>query len=537
MSEPESFEASSAPDNSSQPSVEPPKSSAASLPPARSGPISLDRIRQLRQSQQQSALRRPGGAASAGRTRQQVSGNDATAVDTPAKPAQSDHSGDATQTRPSPLATAPSASKSPTPAIASRVAVPSLRQPLSADLEDEFNQALSGDLNLDTMLVGDALLQVGRELGEGQRIAATVMKVHEENVFVSLGGPNEGVLSILQFTQPPEVGMQLEVIVRSFLPDEGLYDVSIPGSTVSVADWSEIKEGELVEVVVTGSNAGGLECQVSNIRGFIPISQIAPYRIENPAEFVGQRMLCIITEANQRRGNLVLSRRSVLERENAEQRAQRLAALAVGDQVKGTVRKIMDFGAFVDIGGLDGLLHISQLSWERVKHPSEVLHEGQQIQVRIEKIDPQTGKIGLAYRSLQDHPWSGVQERFPVGAVVKGTVTRIAEFGAFVKLATGIEGLVHISELAHHRVHNVSSVVHEEQEVEVKILAVEADKQRIGLSIKAVQAAPLSDESSDQAAADEAAAKPAAPVLPKHRGPLKGGIGKSSGGEQFGLKW
>ena len=281
--------------------------------------------------------------------------------------------------------------------------------------------------------------------------------------------------------------------MRGYLPEEGLYELTLPGGTVAVGDWSEIEEGELVEVLVTGSNSGGLECQISNIRGFIPASQISPYRVENTAEFVGQRLLCLITEANQRRGNLVLSRRAVLERERVEQRAQRLAALAVGESVSGTVRKITDFGAFVDLGGVDGLLHISQLSWERVKHPSEVLEEGQQVQVRVDKVDLQSGKISLSYRSLQEHPWNNIQTRFPVGSVAKGTVTRIAEFGAFVKLATGVEGLVHLSELAHYRVQRVASVVSEGQEVEVKVLSIDEDKQRIGLSLKAAQAPPTDD--------------------------------------------
>lgn len=422
------------------------------------------------------------------------------------------------------------------PPMQPRIAIPSRRAPLSQDLEDEFNSVLNADIDLDKFLVGDQSLQVGHLLSEGQRVQATVMKMHGENVFVSLGGPNEGVVSILQFTKPPAIGDRLEIVVRGYLADEGLYEVTIPGSAVDVADWSEIKEGEVIEVVVTGANTGGLECKVSSIRGFIPASQVAPYRIENFAEFIGQKVLCVITEANERRGNLVLSRRAVLEREYQEQKAQRLAALEVGSAVTGTVRKITDFGAFVDIGGVDGLLHISQLSWERVQHPSEVLHEGQQIQVRVDKIDPQTGKIGLSYRSLQEHPWTNVQTRFAVGTTQRGTVTRLAEFGAFVKLATGVEGLVHLSELAHHRVPNAGSVVKEGQEVEVKVLAIDEEKQRIGLSIKAAQPAPTVEQDSNEQA-DQTQELPPSRVVPKYRGPLKGGIGGSGSGEQFGLKW
>lgn len=417
--------------------------------------------------------------------------------------------------------------------VAPKVEVPSRRHPLSQDLEAEINAALEGG-DLDKLLIGDAMLQLSATLEEGQRVQANVVKIHGEHVFVTLGGPNEGMIPKLQFEDNlPAIGAQIEVIVRGFLPQEGLYELTKPGNAISVADWADLREGEVIEVMVSGANTGGLECKVGSVRGFIPASQVAEYRVENMAEFVGQKVLCVVTEANPRRGNLVLSRRAVLERDKAEKKQQRLANLEVGASVEGIVRKIMDFGAFVDIGGLDGLLHISQLSWERVKHPSEILTEGQKVQVRVDKIDPQTGKIGLSYRSLQDHPWAGIEDRFPVGSVANGTVTRIAEFGAFVKLATGIEGLVHLSELAHHRVHRVSNVVQEGQAVEVKILSVEPEKQRISLSLKAAQAAPVSEPAAEEEV-DEA---PRAPALPKHRGPLKGGFGRPTGGEHFGLKW
>lgn len=415
-----------------------------------------------------------------------------------------------------------------------KLEVPSRRAALSSDLQNEFEQALAGT-DLERMLIGDAMVQVGRALEEGQRIQGRVIKVHGEHVFVSLGGPNEGVISILQFTEPPEAGAQLEVVVRGYLPEEGLYDLALPGSAVAVDDLSDIKEGEVVEAKVTAANAGGLECVVGHARGFIPASQVAEFRVEDFSEFIDQKVLCIVTQCNPARGNLVLSRRAVLERERAEKREQRLRELEVGSTVEGTVRKIMDFGAFVDIGGLDGLLHISQLSWEKIKHPSEVLEEGQKVQVRIDKFDAQSGKISLSYRSLQDHPWTNVQERFPAGAIVHGTVSRIADFGAFVRLATGVEGLVHLSELAHHRVHRISNVVQEGQEVDVKVLSVEPERQRMSLSLKAAQQPPAGETATAEPEEEEA---PRELALPKHRGPLKGGTTRrGSNGDQFGLKW
>lgn len=494
--------------------------------PKEGGPISLARIRELRKSQQTAQAKaprpKPGQSESAPKAKDKASG--------PGKGGK-------------PSGTSEKAEKSKgeeigviktPPAVAPKVEVPSTRQALSADMESEIDAVLAGG-DLDALLVGDSMLQVGHELNEGQRVQGKVIKAEEEFVFVSLGGPNEGIVPTLQFEEAPAAGAAMEVVVRGYIAQEGLYELTLPGNAVEVSDWADISEGEVIEVLITGSNTGGLECKVGSVRGFIPASQVAEYRVENLADMVDQKVLCVVTEANERRGNLVLSRRAVLEREKREKRAERLEAISVGDAVDGTVTKLMDFGAFVDIGGLEGLLHISQLSWERIKHPSEILEEGQKIQVRIDKIDEQSGKIGLSYRSLQEHPWEKVDSQFPVGALIKGTVTRIAEFGAFVKVATGVEGLVHLSELAHHRVHKVANVVSEGEEVEVKVLSTDVENQRMSLSLKAAKAAP--EPSADGSDTEAEETPPAKPVLPKHAGPLKGGTGRNTGGDQFGLKW
>src|SRR5262249_379210 len=259
--------------------------------------------------------------------------------------------------------------------------------------------------------------------------------------------------------------------------EDNLYHVSVAGGAVVSGNWADIADGSLVEARITGSNTGGLECQVGNIRGFIPVSQISMYRVENTADYVGQKLICVVTESNERRGNLVLSRRAVLEREKEESKKALLAELQPGQMREGTVRKIHDFGAFVDLGGVDGMIHVSQLSWERVKHPSEVVQEGQKVRVRIEKIDEATGKISLSLKNPEEHPWTNIEQRFPVGTTIKGPVTRIAQFGAFVRLAPGVEGLIHISELAHHKVYKVENVVKEGEEVECKILEVDGEAQ------------------------------------------------------------
>lgn len=424
--------------------------------------------------------------------------------------------------------------KDSAPAVAAKVPVPTSRRRDQQE-DSELAEALEG-ADLEHLMIGEKNAgRVGVALEIGNRYQARVIKVHNANVFVSLGGPNEGVVPLLQFLDMPTEGQQIDVMIRSFNAEEGLYELGLPGEAVTANDWADLEEGAIVEAKIESANSGGVECKVGNIRGFIPMSQLSEYRIESAADYIGQKLLCLVTEANQRRGNLVLSHRSVLEREKQEKKQERLATLEIGQLCEGTVRKLMDFGAFVDIGGLDGLIHITQLSWEKIKHPSEVLNEGDKVQVRIEKFDPKTAKISLSYRSLQDDPWSDVEARFPVGSTVKGAVSRLAEFGAFVKLSTGIEGLIHISELAHRRVSSVSQVLAEGQEVEVKILSVDQNAQRIGLSLKATQAKPGATQSEVKDEAEPEIVKRDSAVK-KFQGPLRGGTGPSHGGDLFGLK-
>ena len=424
----------------------------------------------------------------------------------------------------------------------SAVPVPNRREK-SAELEAEIAAAL-GDLSLDDIVAGQALggHAAPERLENESRHRAQVAELHGDDVFFTLGGKDQGVASLRSFTsasgepQPPQVGDMVDVIVTGYNAEDNLYDLAIPGAALVAGKWTDVAEGSLVEARITAANTGGLECEVAGTRGFIPASQVAMYRIENFGDYVGQKLVCVVTESNERRGNLVLSRRAVLEREKEESKKALLAELEPGQMREGVVRKIQDFGAFVDLGGIDGLVHVSQLSWERVKHPSEVLAEGQKVRVRVEKIDQETGKIGLSLKNLEEHPWTGIEQKFPVGSTVTGPVSRIAQFGAFVKLAPGVEGLIHISELAHHKVYRVENVVKEGEEVECKVLSVDAEAQRIGLSLKATiaKAVKESDKAKDQPEIEE---PPRELAVPKRRGPLKGGAGKSTGGEQFGLKW
>lgn len=417
-----------------------------------------------------------------------------------------------------------------------KVTPPSRRQPLPPDLEQEMQSAFAGASIEELVSGGLGAAAVGTGIEVDSRHRGIVVKIHGDNVFFALDGRNEGVASLRQFQDPPQLGMELDVVVSRYHAEDGIYELRVFGSAVDVEDWSDLVDGAVVEARITGSNVGGLECMVGPIRGFIPASQIEMFRVENYADYYDKKLPCVVTEANERRRNLVLSHRALLEREKEEQRKQLLEELQVGDVREGIVTSIRDFGAFVDIGGLDGLVHISQLSWDHIAHPSEVLQAGQKIRVKVERINQETGKIGLNYRDLLDHPWTDIDTRFPAGSLAKGVVTRTAKFGAFVKLAPGIEGLIHISELAHHRVLQVTNVVREGDEVEVKVLSVDSEAQRISLSLKDAHPLPeaASAEAAEEAVEDEPLRKPV--VRPSGK-PLKGGTAQDSGGDRFGLTW
>ena len=326
-----------------------------------------------------------------------------------------------------------------------------------------------------------------------------------------------------------------EFVIKNRNEDDDLYEVAIPGSAVAVADWEDLQEGEIIEARVSGSNTGGLEVMVNNIRGFIPASQIERFRVENFGEYVNQKLQCLVTEVNPKRKKLVLSRRAILEKENEEKRKELLEKIETGNQYDGIVTKLMDFGAFVDIGGVEGLVHISKLSWERVKHPSEVVKEGEKVTVKVESVNKETGKIGLSIRDMMTHPWEDIDTKYSVNDIVTGTVTKLADFGAFVKLEAGIEGLVHISEIAHHRVMKVSNHLKSGESVEVKILSLDPEKQKLGLSIKANMAAPESNKKPTKADVDEPLRDLA--IKKSNDDPLKGGTDRKSGGESVGLNW
>ena len=262
---------------------------------------------------------------------------------------------------------------------------------------------------------------------------------------------------------------------------------------------------------MTKTIKGGLEVDVDGIRGFLPISQIDLSRVDDAASYVNQKFKAIVTEANQREKNLVVSRRELLEQERAEQREKTWATLEEGQIRDGVVRSIKDFGAFVDIGGVDGLLPIGEMSWSRVSKVDEMVKTGDQVKVKVLKIDRVARKLTLGLKQLTPSPWEAASEKYPRGMMVKGKVSKIMDFGAFVELEPGIEGLIHISELSPTRVRRVADIVKPAQEVEVRILKVEPEVKRIALSLlPAKGATPAVEEEEEDADDDET--PPASPT-------------------------
>jgi ribosomal protein S1 len=358
---------------------------------------------------------------------------------------------------------------------------------------------------------------------DGGRKKGTVISVHAPDVFIEIpGGRGQGVLTLEHFPDgPPKVGDEVEISIEGYDPQNGLLILSRHGSAVH-ADWSSVAEGMTVEARVLETNKGGLTVDVNGIRGFMPISQIDRARVENTEQFVNQKLLCIVTDVDKEDRNLIVSRRALLEKEREELRVKLWEELQEGQIRTGVVGNVRDFGAFVDLGGVDGLLHVSEISWKRIPDATQVLQVGQMIKVVVLKIDRENKKLSLGLKQLEASPWENIHDRYSAGRLIKGTVTRTMDFGAFVELEPGVEGLIHISELARNKVWRVTDVVKPGQEVEVKILSVDPDAKRISLSLRATlpQDVVKTDEDEEETGiVDE-------PVQERKRNyPLKGGVG------------
>jgi small subunit ribosomal protein S1 len=332
---------------------------------------------------------------------------------------------------------------------------------------------------------------------EGDIVTGTVVRVDKDEVLVDIGYKSEGVvpaseLSIRKSVDPSEevsVGDIIDALVLTKEDADGRLILSRKRARFERA-WQRIEKaaedgtpvsGNVIEVV-----KGGLILDLG-VRGFLPASLVDIRRVAELDEFLGQTLECRVIELNRFRNNVVLSRRAVLEEERRGAREQILDRMNVGDMVIGMISNIVDFGAFVDLDGIDGLIHISELSWSHVNHPSEVLAIGQKVEVRVLDIDRERQRISLGLKQTQKDPWQQVFENRQVNEIVHGTVTKLVSFGAFVEIEEGVEGLIHISELAQHHVEDPNEIVRPGQEVNVKIIEIDPERRRLSLSLKRLE--------------------------------------------------
>jgi small subunit ribosomal protein S1 len=382
--------------------------------------------------------------------------------------------------------------------------------------------------------------------GEGDVVSGKVVRIDKDEVLVDIGYKSEGVipsneLSIRKSVDPSdevEIGEEVDALVLTKEDQEGRLILSKKRARFEKA-WRRIEgaaeSGEPVEGTVIEVVKGGLILDLG-VRGFLPASLVDIRRVQNLDEFMGQKLECKVIELNRSRNNVVLSRRAVLEEERKEVREQILGRLESGQVVEGKISNIVDFGAFVDLEGIDGLIHISELSWSHVNHPSEVVSIGDTVRVKVLDIDKERQRISLGLKQTQEDPWQRVLNEYKEGDLVEGKVTKIVAFGAFVQILPGVEGLVHISELAQHHVESPAEVVRPGDEIKVQILEVDDSRRRLSLSAKRVEgqelpvrelpegeaaAAPEGEaaEGAEAEEAPEAEAAPEAEVAPPQEAP------------------
>lgn len=329
---------------------------------------------------------------------------------------------------------------------------------------------------------------------KGDIVNGTILEIRPQVVLVDIGYKSEGVIPRSEFEDEEiEVGDQIEVLLESLENDEGLVVLS-KEKAAHKQNWEKIvavyREGGLVKGKVKSVVKGGLMVNVG-VEAFLPGSQVDIIPPKDLNEYVGNVYEFKIVKVNDERKNIVLSRREVIEAERSEQRQIFLETVKAGDRVQGTVKNLTDFGAFIDLHGMDGLLHITDMSWGRVNHPSEVLHIGQTLEVLILEVDREKERVSLGLRQMSDNPWADIEKKYPIGKRVHGRVTKLLAYGAFVELEKGVEGLVHVSELSWvKRISRPSDVLSLDQEIEAVVLNISVDEQKISLGIRQLDENP-----------------------------------------------
>lgn len=362
----------------------------------------------------------------------------------------------------------------------------------AADQFDSSVDAELGDLSLDALYGFDKPQPPAGNKpvdNKGPR-RGRIMTVDAKNdeVFVDFGGKSQGVAAYSQFDTEPKVGDEMEFHVERYDAAEGLLILNRKGAAQSNVSWENLEVGQVVEGQVTGSNKGGLELQIKNMRAFMPAGQVDLYYNADLTTFIGQKLKAEVTQFDAGAKNLVVSRRNLLEKEKEEAKQQMLKEIEVGQVRRGVVRSVMDFGAFVDLGGLDGLLHVSEMTYRRGVKATDLIKIGDVVDVKIVKFDTATNKMSLSLKQTMTDPWASVGERYGIGTQVTGRVSKVENFGAFIEVEEGLEGLLPVSEISYTRVKHPSDVVKEGDTLRLVVLSVDPTARKISFSLK--QAGP-----------------------------------------------
>ncbi len=333
-----------------------------------------------------------------------------------------------------------------------------------------------------------------REFKEGSIVNGTIIDIRPQVILVDIGYKSEGAIPTSEFEDEEfEVGDVCEVLLMKLENDDGMVVLS-KEKAAHRQNWEKIvkvyEDGGLVKGKVKSVVKGGLMVNVG-VEAFLPGSQVDIIPPKDLTEYVGKVFEFKIVKANDERQNVVVSRREVIEAERSELRQQFLQTVKIGDKVEGLVKNITDFGAFVDLQGMDGLLHITDMSWGRISHPSEMLHIGKSLEVQILDVDRDKERVSLGLKQMQDNPWEDIEAKFPISQRVRGKVTKLLPYGAFVEIEKGVEGLVHVSELSWvKRITRPSDVLELDQEIEAVVLGISIDEQKISLGVRQLEANP-----------------------------------------------
>jgi len=350
-----------------------------------------------------------------------------------------------------------------------------------------------------------------KRIAHGDIIDGVVVRVDPDEVLVDVGSKSEGVISSRELgtkeagTPDLQAGDRIKVFVLQPENEDGNVVLSLRRARAESV-WLKAQDkqvsGELMEAEVREQNKGGLIVNILGLRGFLPTSQVSRSYSASLQELVGQRIGVKILEVNRKRNRLIVSQKAAFDEDRARQRTELFDRLKVGDDVRGKVSGLTSYGAFVNLGAADGLIHISELSWDRVANVGDVLQVSQEVDVRVIKLDPETSRISLSLRQLGVDPWDHIEKRYPPGAIIEGEVTKTKKYGAFLQIGDGIEGLLHISELAWEHVEHTEDVVQVGQTLQVRVLQADRARRRISLSLKQAEEPQTRERAEDSEGSD-----------------------------------